>query len=90
MEIVYEAVILLTLQLLYYRSWVSRINYTHGQPYHGTHGKPYHGTHGKPYHGTHGKPTLSLESCYPYTPNNTKHVHITPKVDQATRMYLCT
>jgi hypothetical protein len=25
----YEAVILLTLQLLYYRSWVSRIKYTH-------------------------------------------------------------
>jgi hypothetical protein len=26
---VYEDVILLTLQLLYYRSWVSRIKYTH-------------------------------------------------------------
>jgi hypothetical protein len=25
----YEDVILLTLQLLYYRSWVSRIKYTH-------------------------------------------------------------
>ena len=31
----YEAVIPLTLQLLYYRSWVSIINYTHGQPYYG-------------------------------------------------------
>ncbi len=32
--------ILLTLQLLYYRNWVSRIKYTHGQLYYGTHGKP--------------------------------------------------
>jgi hypothetical protein len=30
-----EVAILLTLQLLYYRSWVSKINYTHGKPYSG-------------------------------------------------------
>ncbi len=47
-----------------------------------------HGTHGKS--GTHRKPTLSLGSCYPYTSNNTKYVHNTLKVDQATRLYLCT
>jgi hypothetical protein len=57
-EQLYEDVILLTLQLLYYRNWVSRIKYTHGQPYYGTHGKSWntreimehtgnHGTHGK-------------------------------------------
>ncbi len=43
-----------TLQLLYYRSWVSRIKYTHGQPEHsdsrntrtaGTHGQLEHYTH---------------------------------------------
>jgi hypothetical protein len=33
----------LTLQLLYYRSWVSRIKYTHVKA--GTHGKPEHYTH---------------------------------------------
>ncbi len=54
----YEDVILLTLQLLYYRSWVSRIKYTHVKAgtwntldmehtdSHGTHG---HGTHGQPW-----------------------------------------
>jgi hypothetical protein len=58
-----------------------------------------HGTHGQPWNtrtagtltagtltaGTLNKPTLSL-GCYTYTPNNTKHAHTTPKVDQATRM----
>jgi hypothetical protein len=45
-------------------------------------------THGKPYYGTHTESRimeqtesriLSLESCYSYTANNTKHVHTTTK-----------
>jgi hypothetical protein len=62
----------LTLQLLYYRSWVSRIKYTHVKA--GTHGKPEHtdsrntrtaGTHGKPEHYTHLLSVLVVTHIHP-------------------------
>jgi hypothetical protein len=80
----------LTLQLLYYRSWVSRIKYTHVKA--GTictresRNTRKAGTHGKPEH-TESRNTPILSLCsYTYKPNSTKHNHSTPKVDQATRM----
>ncbi len=54
----YEDVILLTLQLLYYRSWVSRIKYTHvkagkwntrDMEHTDSHGTPGNGTYGQPW-----------------------------------------
>jgi hypothetical protein len=71
-----------TLQLLYYRSWVSRIKYTHGQPYYGTH------TESRIME--HTESLFSVLKVVTHTHPTIPSMFIPPlKVDQAPKMYLC-
>ncbi len=89
-QFLYEDGILLTLQLLYYRNWVSRIKYTHRQPYYGTHTESRIMEHTRKavLRNTHGS-LFSVLKVVTHTHPTIPSMFIPPlKVDQAPRMYL--